>query len=132
MAIYLDKRIETVESIFAASAAGVVFVPVNPMLKATQVGHILGDCDVRVLVTTPEPLAAARGPSSPRCRPSSTWSLVGEARPEPARVGVTAARLRRAGRTDAGPPSDPDAVDLDMAAILYTSGSTGRPKGVVL
>ena len=32
--IYLDKRIETVVSIFGTSAAGGVFVPVNPVLKA--------------------------------------------------------------------------------------------------
>ena len=29
--VYLDKRIETVASIFGASAAGGVFVPVNPV-----------------------------------------------------------------------------------------------------
>ena len=52
LAVYLDKRIETVESIFAATSAGLAFVPVNPILKATQVAHVLGDCDVRILVTS--------------------------------------------------------------------------------
>ena len=33
-------------------AVGAVFVPVNPVLKAEQVAHILNDCDVRVLVTS--------------------------------------------------------------------------------
>src|SRR5262245_13422133 len=50
--ILLDKRIETVVSIFGTSAAGGVFVPVNPLLKPDQVAYILDDCDVRVLVTT--------------------------------------------------------------------------------
>ena len=52
VAVYLDKRIETVTAILGASAAGVVFVPINPLLRPAQVGHILRDCDVRVLVTT--------------------------------------------------------------------------------
>ena len=46
--IYLDKRIETVVSIFGTSAAGGVFVPINPVLKAKQVAYILNDCSVRV------------------------------------------------------------------------------------
>ena len=37
---------------FGASAAGGVFVPINHILKAPQVGYILRDCDVRVLVTS--------------------------------------------------------------------------------
>ena len=34
VAIYLDKGIETVASVFGTSAAGGVFVPVNPLLRA--------------------------------------------------------------------------------------------------
>ena len=55
--IYLEKRFETVIAAFGASAAGLVFVPVNPILKAEQVRHILADCNVRVLLTSPERLA---------------------------------------------------------------------------
>ena len=58
--IYLDKRIETVAAIFGTSRAGGVFVPVNHILKASQVTYILGDCDVRVLVTTSDRLALLR------------------------------------------------------------------------
>ena len=52
VAVYLDKRPETIGGIFGASVAGGVFVPVNPALKGSQVAYILGDCDVRVLITT--------------------------------------------------------------------------------
>ena len=48
----LPKQFETVITMFGAARAGCVFVPVNPLLKPPQVGHILRDCDVRVLVTT--------------------------------------------------------------------------------
>ena len=55
--IYLDKRFETVIASFGAPAAGGVFVPINPLLKPEQVAYILRDCNVRVLVTSPERLA---------------------------------------------------------------------------
>ncbi|MFP3748336.1 AMP-binding protein, partial [Achromobacter sp. SIMBA_011] len=41
IAIYLDKRVETVVSILGAAAAQYVFVPINPLLKPKQVAHIL-------------------------------------------------------------------------------------------
>mgnify|MGYP003694504057 CR=1 FL=1 len=56
--IYLDKRIETVVACFGAAEAGCVFVPLNPLLKPEQVGYILRDCNVRLLVTSPERLAS--------------------------------------------------------------------------
>jgi acyl-CoA ligase (AMP-forming) (exosortase A-associated) len=130
VAVYLDKRIETVTAIFATSAAGGTFVPVNPVLRARQVGYILGDCDVRVLVTTADRLETLRGELE------QVKSLE---------------RVIVVGGTTAGPPADlryavtswdelavdqdlpaGAAIDVDMAAILYTSGSTGKPKGVVL
>jgi acyl-CoA ligase (AMP-forming) (exosortase A-associated) len=128
--IYLEKRFETVIASFGAAAAGGVFVPLNPLLRAKQVDYILRDCDVRVLVTSPDRLqglvdvlggcaalrhvvitdeAADRLPSLPNLD-LTRWSDV-----------LTA-------------PVCPGhrVIDVDMAAILYTSGSTGRPKGVVL
>src|SRR5829696_2251706 len=57
VAVFLDKRIETVAGIFGTSAAGGVFVPINPVLRPAQVAYILADCSVRVLITTPERLA---------------------------------------------------------------------------
>ena len=42
---------------FGASAAGGVFVPVNPLLRPAQVQHILQDSGARVLVTSSERLA---------------------------------------------------------------------------
>src|SRR3990167_6277984 len=52
IAIYLEKRFETVIPSLGATAAGAVFVPVNPLLKPDQLAFILRDCNVRVLVTS--------------------------------------------------------------------------------
>lgn len=126
VAVWMEKRIETVVAMFGANAADGVFVPVNPLLKPEQVQHILCDCDVRVLVTTAERVRLL-APIMAQCpaleevivvgdndvasidKPVSRWS----ARPEATRISN-------------------QVIDADMAAILYTSGSTGKPKGVVL
>ena len=39
VAVYLPKQFETVTALFGTSAAGGAFVPVNPGLKAPQVGN---------------------------------------------------------------------------------------------
>ena len=43
VAIYLEKRVETVIASFGAPTAGAVFVPLNPLLKPEQVTFILRD-----------------------------------------------------------------------------------------
>ena len=131
VAVFLDKRIETVAAIFGASAAGATFVPVNPLLRPAQVGHIVRDCDVRVLVTSPERLALMRDELA-SCPTLENVVLVGtrieEGEPPlPYRVHGWE---RLCGSEHEAPT--PRVIDLDIAAILYTSGSTGKPKGVVL
>ncbi len=129
VAIYLEKRVENVAAMFGAALIGAVFVPVNPQLKPAQIGYILTDCNVRVLLTSPERLAQLEelagglpdlrtvyltGKGIPISQlPVQSW----QAAQQPPAGGMLARRR---------------AIDADMAAILYTSGSTGKPKGVVL
>lgn len=130
VAIYLEKRLETVIASFGAPAAGGVFVPLNPLLKAEQVGFILQDCNVRVLVTSPERLALLQEVLG-QC-PDLRHVVVTDAGPDAAmpRGALTFSRWRDL-LTSAHRPGH-RVIDVDMAAILYTSGSTGKPKGVVL
>ncbi len=134
VAIYLEKRFETVVASFGAPAAGGVFVPVNPLLKPEQVAFILQDCNVRVLVTSPERLATLNDAlaSCPDLRYVVVTDGALGAAPQHSRAQTHWVQI---GWTDfmSGPPrSGHRVIDTDMVAILYTSGSTGRPKGVVL
>ncbi len=98
----------------AAARAGLIHVPVNPLLKAPQVAHILADSGAKLLVTN-----GARA------------DMLGDGLPDECAVQDTKIGEEVIESGGQGlPPSiaEPD----DLAAILYTSGSTGRPKGVML
>lgn len=99
----------------AAARAGLVHVPINPLLKRAQVAHILADSGAALLIGTPSRLAALEEGDVPQ-----GCAVLDEAE---ALAAAEAAGLERG-------PSEADPSEL--AAILYTSGSTGRPKGVML
>jgi acyl-CoA ligase (AMP-forming) (exosortase A-associated) len=99
----------------AAARAGLVHVPINPLLKRAQVAHILADSEARLLLGTPARISTLEQGDVPH-----TCSTVAEGEAM-AEAGSQECEL---------PPSAADPGDL--AAILYTSGSTGRPKGVML
>lgn len=98
----------------AASRAGLVHVPINPLLKRAQVAHILSDSGAKLLLGTPARLASLEASDLP-----SECAVLEE--------GAAIAASRNCGQM---PPSSADPATL--VAILYTSGSTGRPKGVML
>ncbi len=132
VAIYLPKQFETVSSMLATSAAGGVFVPINPVLKAPQTSHILNDCNVQLLITSTSRMKTL-AEALKSCPDLKTIVLVDsdnislEELPGLEILGWSS-YLEGGNKTEL----IPSVIDTDMAAILYTSGSTGKPKGVVL
>ncbi len=98
----------------AAPRAGLIHVPINPLLKHRQVAHILADSGAALLIGT-----AARIDS---LEPGDVPAGCQLHREDDAACAMSGG--------DGIGPSDADPQAL--AAILYTSGSTGRPKGVML
>jgi acyl-CoA ligase (AMP-forming) (exosortase A-associated) len=130
IAVYLPKQFETVVTMFGAARAGCVFVPVNPLLKPAQVGHILRDCNVRVLVTSAQRARELQDGLAEL--PDLRHLVLTDAESEPPRNGALAThRWKDLLEADSGKRPH-RVIDADVVSIFYTSGSTGKPKGVVL
>jgi acyl-CoA ligase (AMP-forming) (exosortase A-associated) len=99
----------------AAARAGLVHVPINPLLKRAQAAHILADSGAKLLIGTGSRLASLEPGDLP-----AGCAALGEAEA----LAAAEAAGRELGPSEADP--------AELAAILYTSGSTGRPKGVML
>ena len=134
VAIYLEKRFETVIASFGAPAAGGVFVPINPLLKPEQVAFILQDCNVRVLLTSPDRLVLLKKALAecPDLRHVVVTDAVSGAQAPPTALAHGLSSARWSDLLANAPCAGHRVIDTDMVAILYTSGSTGKPKGVVL
>ena len=120
-------------AIFGTSAAGGVFVPVNPLLQAAA-GRATSSptAACAVLVTS---AGAARAAARRARRPQVGRAR--RARRRAAAAGPSTARSTTRARLGADWPAEAEAatrragdvIDVDMAAILYTSGSTGQAEG---
>ena len=136
----------------AAVRAGLVHVPVNPLLKPSQVRHILEDSGARGLVTSsvraeqlsaylnsqelrhPELVSGSISPPEP-ARQTDKWMLKQVQHDSVSYAIFDETEILAHLDDDTAailPPLPADTDTNALAAILYTSGSTGRPKGVML
>jgi len=127
--ILLDAGIPQMLSIFAVSAAGGVFVPINSVLMPGQVSHIARDCGISGLITTSNKLKQLL-PSLPEIKSLRFLVVVADSEQVTPHVAVHDFDLLTHQETVSS--CRDRAIEKDLAAILYTSGSTGKPKGVML
>lgn len=113
VATWLGKGLLACLMPLAAVRAGLVHVPINPVLRRAQAAHILADSGAALLL--------ANAGRRDTLEPGDAASAV---------VHDEAAVLAALDTLAPLPPSA--ATPESLAAILYTSGSTGKPKGVML
>jgi len=133
--IYLDPSVDQVLSIFSICQAGGVYVPVNTVLFPEQVAHIVRDCGMKALITTPEKLQALL-PVLQDVPSLEFYIVTGEANGSGHLLTEGQERpihlFEDMLKTEVSGPWLDWGISKDLAAILYTSGSTGKPKGVML
>lgn len=118
IAILSQNRFAHIELIFAAARAGLVVVPLNWRLAASELSAIVQDFRPSLLIYEPEFAAIA------------TQALEGSAcvrLPLDDPQGYEALQSKAAGTIGTMAPRS----DEDLWMLLYTSGTTGRPKGVM-
>jgi long-chain acyl-CoA synthetase len=112
--LWLKNCPEFIPAFFGILHAGGVVVPINNFLKPNEVGYIIEDSGLEVLITDAElavhfgALAAAR-PKLQLLVAAEPW-LTAEAEETP----------------------DVPRAESDLAVLIYTSGTTGRSKGAML
>ncbi|MFI6824739.1 AMP-binding protein [Micromonospora sp. NPDC050187] len=111
VAVALPNCPDFVLGYLGALRAGLVAVPLNPGLTATELRHVLADSGAAVLIATPTvaDLVAGIAPDLPALTAVHT-----EVPNEP------------------GPAVPSIRGGDDLAVLLYTSGTEGRPKGAML
>ncbi|MGW8762923.1 long-chain-fatty-acid--CoA ligase [Streptomyces sp. NPDC055815] len=117
-------RIHAPETLIACGKAGLVAVPLNWRLDASELGDVARDAELRVLVADEEFLPAARAVQ--QAVPGLLLVVTGEARDEEAAGYDT----WLAAYPDHDPGRGTEADAHEVLLQLYTSGTTGRPKGV--
>jgi long-chain acyl-CoA synthetase len=127
VAVQLPNLPQFLFTYFAILKAGLVMVPLNPLLKAPEVAYQLQDSESRMLITFEGFAAeAAAGARQAGNGPTYVVNLPGnDQRPEGTRHYD---ELYFADDTGEIEPVNAD----DTAVIIYTSGTTGKPKGAEL
>ena len=120
-----------VESLFAVTTLGAIFVPLNTRLSIPELEYMLEDSGTMLLVNESalEPAAAAASAAAgiPRIVVDNPDL------DDPVSIAPEAQDYEQTIREAPTAPHDPAPVKLDdPALIIYTSGTTGRPKGAVL
>jgi long-chain acyl-CoA synthetase len=115
VALWLKNCPEFVPCVFGILQADAVVVPINNFLKAAEVGYILNDGGIDVVITDAELSVHEKELLAVR---SSLKILRVE---EFSALRTPHSALRNSSRSE-----------QDLAVIIYTSGTTGKPKGAML
>ncbi|RCW44649.1 long-chain acyl-CoA synthetase [Halopolyspora algeriensis] len=127
VAVQLPNLPQFLFAYFGALKAGLVMVPLNPLLRASEITYHLQDSDARILITF-EMFAEEASQGAREAGDVATYVVTlpgNDQRPEGTKHFD---ELYFAEDTRDIAPTNAD----DTAVLLYTSGTTGSPKGAEL
>ncbi len=123
VAMLADAGLPYFEYHYAVPWAGGVMVPLNTRLADAELGYILNDAEVTVLIAGSE--YAERLPALLKLAPGVRQVVMIDALPGSNAPDYETLLAARAAVPDARRGG------TDLHAIIYTGGTTGRPKGVM-
>ena len=115
--LWLKNRPEFIPALFGIFNTAAVVVPINNFLKPDEVGYILADGGIDVLITDTE--LGAHFPALSTTHPALKMLNIEEALSTPSPIVNRKSQIV-------------NRAEGDLAVIIYTSGTTGRPKGAML
>jgi amino acid adenylation domain-containing protein len=118
--ICMQKTLDQVVAILGVLWANAIFVPIHPVLHAEQIGHVVDDCDMKLLITDSTRITELRDAAHGRIAIGRGGKEEGIASLGQLRRDCHGSEPFFCGNAD------------DTAAIIYSSGSTGKPKGIVI
>lgn len=124
VAILMENCPQYIIALFMIFKAGAVAVPVNNMLKDSEIAYILNDCEAKIIFTSEK---FANMTDYLRNDVKSIRNIVS--------WGSTlfgAVDIKNAGANVSGTPLEYDFGVDDLVFLVYTSGTTGHPKGAML
>jgi long-chain acyl-CoA synthetase len=142
VAIMLQNSPHFVLALLGAWKAGATVVPLNPMYKSAEVGHVLKDAEASALICSDrawEAYLRETAAAVPSVRIVLTGCELDLQSTDDARVldferlpqAADADDLVTVARAGAPAPSGREAGPADTALISYTSGTSGAPKGAM-
>ncbi|HEY9330437.1 MAG TPA: AMP-binding protein [Streptomyces sp.] len=142
VAIMLQNSPQFVLALLGAWKAGATVVPLNPMYKSAEVGHVLKDAEVTALICSDRAWEAylrdtAAGAPSVRIAVTACeldFQTSGDERVldfERLPAAHDADDLVAVARQGLAVPAGREPAATDVALISYTSGTSGTPKGAM-
>jgi acyl-CoA synthetase (AMP-forming)/AMP-acid ligase II len=124
LAVLLHNCPEFIEIYFACTKSGAVFVPINNLLKETELARIIEYIQPRFLIADPDFEQVSRSVAGSRDCTEFMISLTGE--PSEPFTSYEAV-------LEKGNPAEPEisVSHDDVMGIFLTSGTTGLPKGAM-
>ncbi|MCX4773584.1 AMP-binding protein [Streptomyces sp. NBC_01260] len=142
VAIMLQNSPQFVLALLGAWKAGATVVPLNPMYKSGEVGHVLKDAEVTALICSDrawEAYLRDTAAAAPAVRIAVTACELDFQTKNDERVlnferlpaADDADDLVAVARQGLAAPADRQLTAADVALISYTSGTSGTPKGAM-
>jgi acyl-CoA synthetase (AMP-forming)/AMP-acid ligase II len=126
VAVLAYNCVEWLEIYAAVAKAGLIAVPINFRLVASEIRYIAQNCDARAFIVQDELVARAEEVRGDLAIADTHYVMFGRERPA---AGYRSYEDLLAAARD-GEPDVPTAPD-DPWTLMYTSGTTGNPKGAI-